>query len=412
MEAIVQRCAGVDIGKANLKATLRVQGDGGRRTRREVRTFATTTAQLLALRDWLVGEQVSVVGMESTGVFWKPVYYVLEDVFECWLLNAQHLKKVPGRKTDVSDSEWIAELVAHGLVRPSFVPPPPMRRLRDLTRYRTALTQERTREIQRLQNVLEDAGIKLDCVVSDITGVSARRMLTALIAGERDPGVLAELAHPRMRPKTPALQQALVGRFGDHHARLCSRMLAHIDDLSATIEELTGDIDVEIAPFHRARERLSTIPGVSTRIAEVFLAEFGGDITRFPSPQQLASWAGMCPGNNESAGKHFTGRTRKGDHWLRGALGEAAAAAARTNNTYLSARYKRLAPRRGKKRAKVAIGHDILIAAWHILTHDLDYHDLGADYFDTHAMNPHRKATRLTQQLQALGYRVTLEPVA
>jgi len=412
MEPIVQRCVGIDIGKANLKATLRVQGGPRRRTRREVRTFATTTEQLCALRDWLVAEGVTLAGMESTGVFWKPVYYILEDAFECWLLNAQHLKKVPGRKTDVSDSEWIAELVAHGLVRPSFVPPPGLRRLRDLTRYRTALTQDRTREVQRLQNVLEDAGIKLDCVVSDITGVSARRMLAALIGGERDPGVLADLAHPRMRPKTAALQQALVGRFGEHHARLCTKMLGHIDDLNTTIGELTDEIDAEIAPFHRARQRLSTIPGVSTRIAEVFLAEFGGDVARFATPQQLASWAGMCPGNNESAGKHFTGRTRKGDRWLRGALGEAAAAAGRTKGTYLSARYRRLAARRGKKRAKVAIGHDILIAAWHILTHDVDYADLGADYFDTHAIDPRRKTTRLTQQLQALGYRVTLEHVA
>jgi transposase len=412
MEPIVLRCAGIDIGKATLKATVRVQGGARRKTRREVRTFATTTAELLRLREWLVVEQVTLVGMESTGVFWKPIYYVLEEVTECWLLNAQHLKKVPGRKTDVSDSEWIAELVAHGLVRPSFVPPAPIRRLRDLTRYRIALTEDRTREVQRLQNTLEDAGIKLDCVVSDITGTSARRMLSALIDGERDPLVLAELALGRMRPKVPDLQQALVGNFNEHHARLCSKMLAHIDDLTATITELTTEIDNEIRPFHHTRQRLSTIPGVSDRIAEVIIAETGGDMSRFATPQQLASWAGMCPGNNESAGKHFTGRTRKGDRWLRAALGEAAAAAARTKSTYLSTRYRRLASRRGKKRAKVAIGHDILIAAWYIMRDGVDYADLGADYFDIHAMDPRRKATRLTQQLQALGYRVTLEHVA
>jgi transposase len=412
MEAIVSRSAGIDIGKAMLKATVRVQGGQRGRTRREVRTFGTTTPQLLALRDWFVAEGVTLVGMESTGVFWKPVYYMLEDVVECWLLNAQHLKKVPGRKTDVSDSEWIAELVAHGLVRPSFVPPPGIRRLRDLTRYRTALTQDRTREIQRLQNVLEDAGIKLDCVASDIMGKSARAMLAALIRGERDPQVLSELALGRMRPKVGELQQALVGRFGDHHARLCSKMLAHIDDLTATIDELTGEIGVEIEPFQCIRKRLRTIPGVSDRLAENLIAETGGDMSRFPTPQQLASWAGMCPGNNESAGKHFSGRTRKGDRWLRGALGEAAAAAARTKGTYLSARYRRLAGRRGKKRAKVAIGHDILVAAWYIMREGVDYADLGADYFDTHAMDPQRKATRLTEQLQALGYRVTLEHVA
>ena len=412
MEVIAPRCAGIDIGKATLKATVRVQGGQGRKTRREVRTFGTTTGQLLALRDWLVTEGVTLLGMESTGVYWKPIYYILEDVVECWLLNAQHLKKVPGRKSDVSDSEWIAELVAHGLVRPSFVPPPGIRRLRDLTRYRTALTQDRTREIQRVENVLEDAGIKLDCVASDLMGKSARAMLDALIAGERDVQVLAELALGRMRPKVPELQQALVGRFADHHARLCSKMLAHIDDLTATICELTGEIQTEMEPFQPIRKRLKTIPGVSDRLAEILIAETDGDMSRFPTPQQLASWAGMCPGNNESAGRHFSGRTRKGDRWLRGALGEAAAAAARTKGTYLSARYRRLASRRGKKRAKVAIGHDILVASWYIMRDDVDYADLGADYFDTHAMDPRRKATRLTEQLQALGYRVTLERAA
>jgi transposase len=411
MDPMVERCAGIDIGKATLKATVRVQGPG-RKTRREVRTFNTTTPELLRLRDWLLAERVTLVGMESTGVFWKPIYYLLEDVVECWLLNARHLKKVPGRKTDVSDSEWIAELVAHGLVRPSFVPPPPIRRLRDLTRYRTALTQERTREVQRLQNLLEDAGIKLGCVVSDITGLSARHMLSALIGGERDPQVLAGFAQGRMRPKIPDLQQALVGHFNDHHARLCSRMLAHIDGLTATIDALTTEIDEKIRPFHRDRQRLTSIPGVSTRVAEVIIAETGADMSRFATPQRLASWAGMCPGNNESAGKHFTGRTRKGNRWLRGALGEAAAAASKSKDTYLSARYHRLAGRRGTKRAQVAIGHDILVAAWFILTHQVDYKDLGADYFDTHAMDARRKTTRLTEQLQALGYRVTLEPAA
>jgi transposase len=412
MEVLASRAAGIDIGKAVLKAAVRVQGERGRRTRCEVRTFGTTTAELLALRDWLVAEGVTLVGMESTGVFWKPVYYVLEDAVECWLLNAQHLKKVPGRKSDVSDSQWIADLVAHGLVRPSFVPPPGIRRLRDLTRYRTALTQERTREVQRLEGVLEDAGIKLDCVASDLLGKSARAMLAALIRGERDPQVLAGFALTRMRPKTDQLQQALAGRFSDHHARLCAKMLTHIDNLTTTVEELTGDIQAEIEPFQDTRRRLTTIPGVGDRIAEILIAETGGDMTRFPTPQHLASWAGMCPGNNESAGKHFSGRTRKGDRWLRGALGEAAAAAAHTKNTYLSTRYRRLAARRGTKRATVAIGHDILIAAWYIIKDNVDYADLGADYYDIHTLDPHRKATRLADQLRALGYRVTLEHAA
>jgi transposase len=254
--------------------------------------------------------------------------------------------------------------------------------------------------------------MKLDSVVTDVLGKSARATLAALIAGQRDPKVLAELALGRMRPKVGALEQALVGRFCDHHARLCSKMLAHIDSLTATIEELTGEIQTQIEPFQHIRKQLRTIPGVSDRLAENLIAETGADMSRFPTPQQLASWAGMCPGNNESAGKHFTGRTRKGDRWLRGALGEAAAAAASTKHTYLSARYRRLASRRGKKRAKVALGHDILIAAWYIMRDGVDYADLGADYFDTHVIDPRLKAARLAQQLQALGYRVTLEHAA
>ena len=412
MEAVVRRCAGIDIGKATLKATVRVHGGARRKTRREVRTFQTTTAELLALRDWLIEEQVTLVGMESTGEFWKPIYYVLEQVMACWLLNAQHLKKVPGRKTDVSDSEWIAELVAHGLVRPSFVPPPPIRRLRDLTRYRSALTQERTREVQRLHGTLEDAGIKLSIFVSDIMGASARRMLGALIEGERDPKVLAGFAQGRMRPKVAELERALVGNFTEHHARLCAKMLSHVDELNKTIEELTSEIDAEIAPLHQARERLTSIPGVGNRIAEVIIAETGADMRRFATPQQLASWAALCPGNNESAGRHFSGRTRKGNRWLRGGLGEAAAAAAKSKNTYLAARYRRIAARRGAKRAQVAVAHDILVAAWYILDRQVDYRDLGADYFELHVGDRQRKATRLAQQLQTLGYRVTLEPVA
>jgi transposase len=412
VEAVVERCAGIDIGKATLKATVRVQGGARRKTRREVRTFQTTTPDLLALREWLIEEQVRLVGMESTGVFWKPIYYLLEEVVECWLLNAQHLKKVPGRKTDVSDSEWIAELVAHGLVRPSFVPPPPIRRLRDLTRYRSVLTQERTREIQRLHGLLEDAGIKLSVFVSDIMGTSARRMLAALIEGERDPRVLAGFAAGRMRPKIADLERALVGNFTGHHARLATKMLAHIDGLTETIGELTSEIDAEIAPVAKARQRLTTIPGVSHRVAEVIIAETGANMTRFATPQQLASWAGVCPGNNESAGRHLGGSTRKGNRWLRAALGEAAAAAAKSKNTYLAARYRRLAARRGSKRAQLAIGHDILIASWHILNRHVDYKDLGSDYFELHTGDRQRKANRLAQQLQTLGYRVTLEPVA
>lgn len=292
------------------------------------------------------------------------------------------------------------------------MPPKPIRELRDLTRYRKTIIYERTRETQRLEKVLEDAGIKLSSVASDILGVSGRAMLDALVAGTHDPEILADLAKRKLRRKIPQLREALEGRFRPHHALLVGEMLTRIDSANATIDRLSAEIDQRMQPFRQVTELLITIPGVSHRTCEVLIAETGGDMTHFPSADHLASWAGMCPGNNESAGRHFTGRTRKGDRWLRGGLGEAAAAAARTRNSYLSTRYRRLAGRRGKKKAQVAIGHDILLASWYILTRDIDYQDLGGDYFDTHVMDPGRKVTRLTQQLQALGYRVTLEHAA
>jgi transposase len=331
MEVLVERCAGLDVGKADLKACVRVPGPRGGR-RQQIKTFATTTGSLLRLRDWLIEQGVTVVGMEATGDYWKPVYYVLEDAFEVQLLNAAHMRNVPGRKTDVSDSAWIAQLVEHGLVRASFVPPRPIRRLRDLTRYRAALTAERTREKQRLEKLLEDAGIKLSVFVSDIFGVSGRAMLAALVDGERDPEVLAAYARGRMRPKIPVLVQALTGSFGAHHAFLCRTMLSRIDSLDATISAVTAQIEAEIGPFQAIADRLDTIPGVNQRMAQVIIAEIGADMAQFPTPAHLASWAGMCPGNNESAGKHFSGRapahqspppgcslrcgsTRSGAHW-------------------------------------------------------------------------------------------------
>jgi transposase len=407
MDTLVERCAGLDIGKADLKACIRVPGRGGRR-HHEVRTFSTMTAGLLDCRQWLLDNQVSLVGMEATGDYWKPVYHVLEDQLECWLLNARHMRNVPGRKTDVSDSAWIAQLIEHGLVRPSFVPPPPIRRLRDLTRYRASLVHERTREIQRLEKILDDAGIKLTVVASKTLSVSGRAMIEALIAGQRDPAALADLALKRMRVKIPALREALTGRFSAHHALLCRAMLERIDQINATITTLDHGIEVELAPFQTQLAHLRSIPGVGRRVAEVLIAEIGADMTRFPTPGHLASWAGMCPGNNESAGKHHSGRTRKGDTWLRAALGEAAAAVARSQHTYLAARYRRIARRRGAKRALVAVGHSILTAAWHLLTHDVDYQDLGADYYQRR-IDPTRQAQRLTAQLASLGYRVTLE---
>jgi transposase len=334
VDCLVERCAGLDIGKADLKACVRVPGArGGRRA--ETRTFATTTGALLGLRQWLAEKRVTVVGMEATGDYWKPVYYLLEDGFEVQLLNAARMRNVPGRKTYVSDAAWIAQLVEHGLVRPSFVPPPPIRRLRDLTRYRSALTGERTREKQRLEKVLEDAGIKLSVFISDVFGVSGRAMLAALIAGERDPRVLAEYARARMRCKIPALVEALTGWFDQHHAFLCRMMLAHVDGLDAAIAEVTREIEAEIKPFQAVADRLDTIPGVNQRVAQTIIAEIGVEMARFPTAAHLASWAGVCPGNNESAGKHHGGRSRKGDSWLPAALGEAAAAGVRSRNSYL-----------------------------------------------------------------------------
>jgi len=408
VEVLVERCAGLDVGKADLKACVRVPGPRGGR-RQQVKTFATTTGALLQLRQWLIGQDVAVAGVEAAGDYWKPVYYLLEDVVQVQLLNAAHMHNVPGRKTDVSDSAWIARLVEHGLVRSGFVPPPPIRRLRDLTRYRAALVAERTREKQRVEKLLEDAGIKLSVFVSDLFGVSGRAMLAALVDGERDPEVLAGYARGRMRPKIPDLVQALTGRFGDHHAFLCQLMLERVDGLDGVIMRVTAQVEAEIRPFQAVVGRLDTIPGVNQRVAQVIVAEIGVDMSRFPTAAQLASWAGMCPGNNESAGKYFSGRTRKGDRWLRAALGEAAVAAAGAKDTYCQAQYRRLALRRGKKRALVAVGHSQLIAAWHIINDNVGYHDLGPLHFLTR-IDPARQTRRLVTQLQQLGYRVELNP--
>jgi len=412
MDVVHRRCAGIDISKTDVKVCVRTPGPGQRR-RREVRTFTTMTVDLLAMRDWLLAEQVTVVGMEATGAYWKPVFYLLEHDMDCWLLNARHMKAVPGRKTDVKDCEWIAQLVEHGLVRASFVPPEPIRQLRDLTRYRTEIIRERTREVQRLEKLLEDAGVKLSAVVSDLTGKSARAMLEALIAGERDPAVLAEMAMASMRRKRPLLTQALTGRFGAHHAFLARAMLDRIDACTAMEHRLSAQIDQQVQPFRRQLELIETIPAVGRRAAEVILAEIGADPTRFPTAADLASWAGMCPGNNQSGTRSTPTPTRHGDPWLKATLGQVAVNAARTKGTYLAARYRRIASRRGKKRALVAVGHSILIATWTMLTRDLPYQDLGGDYF-TERLDPHRKARharRLLDQLHQLGYQTTLHPI-
>lgn len=409
MERVVERCAGLDVHKDTVAACIRVPGPGGRREQ-HVKTFGTTTADLLALRDWLEAHGVTHVAMESTGVYWKPVYYVLEEACTCLLVNAAHIKQVPGRKTDVQDCAWLAQLLEHGLLRGSFVPPAPIRDLRDLTRYRKVLSQERTRGANRLHKVLQDAGIKLASVATDILGVSGRAMLEALVRGTTDPAVLAELARGKLRAKLPALRAALAGRFRAHHAFLVSQLLAHLDYLEEAIGTLSAQIEEVIAPFAAEVARLDTLPGVDRRTAEVLVAELGVDMRVFPSDRHAASWAGLCPGHNESAGKHRSGRTRKGNGWLRTALTEAALGAIRTKGSALSARYRRLMRHRGHKKAVIAVAHALLRAAYHLLGRGLPYRDLGADYVDRR--HTERVTRRAVQALERQGYRVTLQPAA
>jgi transposase len=400
----------VDLGKIECKACIRIPSSG-KRVRYEVRTFSTMNDGLLQLRDWLIANGVTRVGMEATASYWKPLFYLLEsaDGIEPWLLNAQHIKTVPGRKTDVKDCQWICRLVAHGLVRPSFVPPRDIRQLRDLTRYRTETVRDRIRDVNRLAMFLEDAGIKLSAVVSDITGKSARRMLDALVAGERDPQILAGLALGSLQGKVPLLTRALTNAFTEHHAFMVAAMLRAIDEADARITRLGEEIDRQLAPLRAQVQLLMTIPGISLTLAQVVIAEIGVDMDRFATAAHLASWAGMCPGNKESAGKRLSGHTRHGDPWLKTALYMAGAAAARSKSTYLGAQFRRLVPHRGVKRATVAVGHSILVAAWHIL-HDLvPYHDLGPDHF-TNRLGKERHKRRLVAQLAALGFDVDLTP--
>ena len=411
MDVIHPRCAGVDVSKRDAKVCVRVAGAGRAKARSTVTTWGSVTNQVLALRDHLIGEQVTLVVMEATSDYWKPFFYLLEDgPFEVMLVNARHVKNLPGRKTDVSDAAWLADLGAHGLVRGSFVPPAPIRQLRDLTRTRTTLTRDRAREIQRLEKLLEDAGIKLSSVASDISGVSSRLMLAALIEGERDPIVLAELAKRRLRSKIPELVEALTGRFGDHHAFLAKVHLDLIDQHTSAIDALTARIEEVIAPFRGARDLIVTIPGISTLVADVIVAETGADMRQFPSAGHLASWAGTCPGSNESAGRIKSTHTRPGNPYLKGALGIAAMSAARSNGTYLAAKYRRIAARRGPVKAIVAIEHAMLIAIWNMLSTGTLYNDPGADFYTR--LNPDKAKNRALDQLRKMGYDVTLNPVA
>jgi transposase len=411
---IYRRVGGLDVHKKTVVATrMRVTDEDSAEW--ETRTFGTTTPDLLGLHDWLLEWSLSHVAMESTGDYWKPVYNVLEDTFELLVVNAQHVSHVPGRKTDAKDCEWLAELMLHGLLRASFIPPKPQRALREVTRYRTRVIQERTRVVNRVHKVLEGANIKLSSVASDIMGVSARAMLAEIVNGQTDAGLMADLARGRMRSKIPALQKALTGFVEPHHRFLLAHQLAHIDFLDGEIEELSAEITrqmerMSIAPnpsgskeqrrltgsyphggdtledyltWAEAVGLLTTVPGISQRAAESILAEIGLDMSRFPTDKHLASWAGCAPGNRQSGGKRFSGRRPKGNKALSSVLNQVAHAAARTKGTFLNARYHRLAARRGKKRAIGAISHSIIVSIWHILTHRQPYHDLGADYYDT-----------------------------
>lgn len=408
MDAMYQRCCGMDIHKKVVVACLITPGPKGK-PRKEIRSFGTMTADLLELSDWLGAAGCTHVAMESTGVYWKPIYNILEGSFELLLVNAQHIKTVPGRKTDAKDCEWIAELLQHGLLRTSFVPQQEERELREVTRYRSSLVRERSAEINRLQKTLEGANIKLASVASEVTGVSGRAMLQALVAGNTDATALAQLAKGQLRNKIPQLELALTGQFGAHQRFLVAQQLAHIDFLDQAIEQVSREVEEGLRPFEADLAHLDTIPGVGQWTAEVIMAEIGADMSRFPSAGHLASWAGMCPGNNESAGKRKSGKTRKGSKWLRVALTEAAYAAGRGKGTYLSSQYHRLAARRGRKKAAIAVGHTILVIAYHILKNHTTYQDLGPDYFD-HRQST-RLRTRLVTRLKGLGYDVSLTPL-
>jgi len=409
MDVIYERCCGLDVHKSSVVACLLIAHPQGE-TVRTIRTFGTMTGDLLALADWLAEAGCTHVAMESTGVYWKPLWNLLEDGFTLLLVNPRHIKAVPGRKTDVTDAEWIADLLRHGLLHGSYVPARPQRELRELTRYRTSLVRERTAEANRLQKTLEGANIKLASVATDILGTSGRAMLQALVAGATDAPTLAQLAKGRLREKIPELERALTGRFTPHQRFMVAEHLAHIDFLEAAIDRVSVEIAERLRPVTEAVARLDTIPGVGRYLAEALIAEIGTDMSRFPTSAHLASWAGMCPGNHESAGKRRSGRTRKGSPWLRALLVQAAHAGARKKDTYLGAQYRRLAARRGKSRAAVAVGHTILVIAYHLLRDGTDYHDLGHRYFDERDRRAVER--RLVHRLEGLGYTVSLAPAA
>lgn len=432
MELVYERCCGLDVHKKMVVACLILPDEKGKQSK-EVRTFRTTTQELLLLRDWLVLTGCTHLAMEATGVYWKPIYNVLDGAVELLVVNACHIKAVPGRKTDVRDAEWIADLLQHGLLTSSFIPPAAQRELRELTRYRTNLVEERARAVNRLQKTLEDTNIKLGDVATDIMGKSARAMLVALLDGQTDPAILADLARGRLKAKRTQLQEALVGTLKPHHRFMLTEHLALIDTLDEAITRATKEIEARMGPpdpetqesveatqeehqepkaksplhWDEAVRLLDSIPGINPRAAQGILAEIGTDMSRFPSARHLTSWAGMCPGNHESGGKRLSGKTRKGNPWLRKLLVEAAHAAAHTKNTYVSAQYRRVTSRRGAKIAIIAVGHSLLVMIYHMLSEHVSYIELGGNYFDEHDRQATEK--RLVRRLEKLGYHVELQ---
>ena len=408
MDLLYASCAGLDVHKETVVACVR-RLDAKGKVQQQTRTFGTMTSQLLELADWLAEQAVTHVAMESTGVYWKPIWNLLEGQFEILLVNAQHIKQVPGRKTDVKDAEWIAQLLQHGLLRGSFVPSTPQQQLRELTRQRRQLIQARAAVANRIQKVLEDANIKLGSVASDVLGASGRDMLEAIIGGQGDAEVLAELARRRLRAKIPQLRLALAGRVTDHHRFLLRLLLDDLTQQEGLIARLSARItQVLPSPFGEAVQRLATIPGIDERAAENILAEIGTDMDQFPTDGHLASWTGMCSGNRESAGKRQSGKATKGNRWLRTTLVQVAWAASHTKNTYLAAQYRRLAGRRGKKRALVALGHTILVIIYPLLKEQTPYRELGPDDFDQ--LDTERLTRALVRRLERLGHQVTLQP--
>jgi len=409
MDLQMQRACGLDVHQATVVACLLIVLGNGK-VKKQIRTFGTTTRELVSLREWLQSEGCTHVAMESTGVYWKPVHAILEGAFELIVANAQHIHNVPGRKTDVKDAEWIADLLLHGLLKPSFVPPKPIRELRDLTRYRRKLVESRSAERNRLLKVLETANIKLASVASDVFGVSGMNMLAALAEGKATPAQMAELAKGRLREKLSQLEPALEGRMEDHHRRILKLQLRRMRELDKDLAELEADIEEKLKPYHLQLELLKGIPGVDWTLAAVIIAELGVDMKVFQTASQLAAWAGVCPGNNESAGRRKSGRVTQGNVHLKTALVEAAQAATRTKGTYLRDKFYRLKARRGAKRAVVAISHKILVAAYHMLSEQVSYNDLGDLYLDK--LNKTHLTRNLVHRLERLGYRVTLEELA